>query len=198
MEKIFSYFILGKGHAQAALSLWNNMLEPVGAKQTAWHINETLSCPSDQFPYIFTKNNSGKALAEHQRITVPLRTPASNKPTNRLSSVVTTAKPAMSTSHHHKKHKHEKSDSEWTIMSFAVVAGVFLLLLIILTLAVSKRQNIRVFLHGAGRRHLNGFTNPSYPEDSDEIEIWNRSTGKSMSPINQSIPKTHGTRVLLE
>jgi len=57
----FSYFapdcfhFSGKGHSQAALSLWNNMLEPVGAKQWAWHMGESLKCPSAEFPYIFTK-----------------------------------------------------------------------------------------------------------------------------------------------
>lgn len=190
--------ILGKGHAQAALSLWNNMLEPVGAKQTAWHINETLSCPSDIHPYIFTKNNSAQALAEYQRSTIPIGTAAATKPTNRQSSVAPTGKPVVSTSRHHKKHKHEKSESEWTIMTFVVAVGIFCLLLIILTLIVSKRQKIRVMLHGAGRRHLNGFTNPNDLEDKDEVEIWNRSTVKSTPVINQSLPKTHGTRVILD
>ncbi|CAF4476104.1 unnamed protein product, partial [Didymodactylos carnosus] len=48
----FSYFapdcfhFSGKGHSAAALSIWNNMLEPVGEKQTFWHVDEELACPT--------------------------------------------------------------------------------------------------------------------------------------------------------
>ncbi|CAF3349166.1 unnamed protein product [Rotaria sp. Silwood2] len=62
----FTYFapdcfhFSGKGHARAALSLWNNMLEPVGEKQWSWHEGENLKCPTEQNPYFFTSVNSPK------------------------------------------------------------------------------------------------------------------------------------------
>ncbi|CAF3893221.1 unnamed protein product [Rotaria sp. Silwood1] len=60
----FSYFapdcfhLSGKGHAVAALSLWNNMFEPVGKKKTAWHNGEPFECPTEEHPYIYTWKNS--------------------------------------------------------------------------------------------------------------------------------------------
>jgi len=187
----FSYFapdcfhFSGKGHAQAGLSLWNNMLEPVGAKQWAWHMGETLNCPTAEHPYIFTKKNSAKALEEYQQTTTASAAPSrsSNKPD------VSTAK------HHKKHHKHHKSDSSFSKMHLAALAGLFLIIIILLIVAITKRQKIRVFVHGAGRRHLKGFTNP---DDSDDVEIWNRSNVKSNISLNDDIPKTHGTRISFE
>ncbi|CAF0892438.1 unnamed protein product [Adineta ricciae] len=60
----FSYFapdcfhFSAKGHSVAALSLWNNMFEPIGAKKTSWHQGEPLECPTQDHPYIFTSKNS--------------------------------------------------------------------------------------------------------------------------------------------
>ncbi|CAF1270675.1 unnamed protein product, partial [Didymodactylos carnosus] len=60
----FSYFapdcfhFSGKGHSITALSLWNNMLEPVEQKQTFWHKGEALECPTEEHPYFFTSKNS--------------------------------------------------------------------------------------------------------------------------------------------
>lgn len=52
-------FHLGiKGHAIAAKELWNNMMEPVGSKRTNWDFDEPLLCPTKDYPYIFTNNNS--------------------------------------------------------------------------------------------------------------------------------------------
>jgi len=50
-----------RAHAEMAIALWNNMLEPVGRKQT--HNNFTydrskIHCPSKVSPFIFTKINS--------------------------------------------------------------------------------------------------------------------------------------------
>ena len=53
--------IFGKGYSLAALSLWNNMLEAIGGKRWSWHINESLKCPTEKHPYIFTSNNSAMA-----------------------------------------------------------------------------------------------------------------------------------------
>ncbi|KAG2467802.1 PLB1 Phospholipase, partial [Polypterus senegalus] len=50
-----------RGHAMMAISLWNNMLEPVGQK-TAFnnftYERRRLKCPSQVKPYFFTKRNS--------------------------------------------------------------------------------------------------------------------------------------------
>ncbi len=184
---------LGKGHSQAALSLWNNMLEPVGAKQWAWHIGETLKCPTDQYPYIFTNKNSAKAFEEYQNSTATIVT------TNRLTSV--SSEPMSSTTQQHKRRKHHHksdSDSSFSKMQLAVMAGFFFLILILLIMGITKRQQIRVYIHKKGRRHLNGFENPQYPDESDEVEIWNRSNTKSNVSVNNDIPKSHGTRISFE
>lgn len=61
---VTSYFGLdclhfsASGHAAAALALWRNMLEPFGSKTKTWGDQETLKCPSEDKPYIFTKINS--------------------------------------------------------------------------------------------------------------------------------------------
>jgi hypothetical protein len=177
---------LGKGHSQAALSLWNNMLEPVGGKQWAWHMGETLKCPTEEYPYIFTKNNSAKALAEYKN----------TSPSTAAATQRTTMADSSST-RHHKKHKHDKSDSMDKI-KYAAYAGFFFLILVLLIVSIKKRQQIRVFVHGAGRRHIDGFNNPQYPDDSD-VEIWNRLNSKSTGSLNNDkIPKTHGTRISFE
>ncbi|XP_068728494.1 phospholipase B1, membrane-associated-like [Montipora capricornis] len=52
------------GHAAAALALWRNMLEPVGSKTKAWGDQETLKCPSEDKPYLFTRRNSEMVLSD--------------------------------------------------------------------------------------------------------------------------------------
>ncbi|KZC13787.1 Phospholipase B1, membrane-associated [Dufourea novaeangliae] len=49
-----------KGHALGANLLWNNMLEPVGNKTNHGlpEIFETVLCPNEEAPYIFTNVNS--------------------------------------------------------------------------------------------------------------------------------------------
>jgi len=50
-----------RGHAEMALALWNNMLEPVGKKQTFNNFTydrSKIHCPSEAQPFIFTKVNS--------------------------------------------------------------------------------------------------------------------------------------------
>ncbi|XP_041469355.1 phospholipase B1, membrane-associated-like [Lytechinus variegatus] len=61
----FSYFapdcfhLSAKGHAQGGLELWKNMIEPVGGKATTWSPDKiNVTCPSSEFPYIFTNVNS--------------------------------------------------------------------------------------------------------------------------------------------
>ncbi|XP_013011149.2 phospholipase B1, membrane-associated isoform X1 [Cavia porcellus] len=50
-----------RGHAEMAIALWNNMLEPVGHKTTFnnFTYNRTkLKCPSTESPYLYTLQNS--------------------------------------------------------------------------------------------------------------------------------------------
>ncbi|CAF2407049.1 unnamed protein product [Rotaria sp. Silwood2] len=201
-EVDFSYFapdcfhFSGKGHSQAALSLWNNMLEPVGAKQWFWHINETLTCPTEQYPYIFTSNNSGGALEEYRRSTMPQATHRTSFMSSG-SSDSSSLKPTDRTTKHHKHHK-SSSDSSFSKMQLVVFTSFFLLIMILLIVAITKRQQIRVFIHGAGRHHINGFSDPKYPDENDEVEVWNRLNLKSNFSINNDIPKTHGTRINFE
>merc|ERR1711916_46863 len=53
-----------KAHDAAAVALWNNMIEPIGLKRTAWTPGEQFECPNKALPYFYTKQNSGPKLAE--------------------------------------------------------------------------------------------------------------------------------------
>ena len=48
----------GKGHAYAAVSLWNNMFEPVGRKSQFIEANARIICPNEEHPFLFTNMNS--------------------------------------------------------------------------------------------------------------------------------------------
>uniref|UniRef100_A0A2D4JY02 Phospholipase B1, membrane-associated n=2 Tax=Micrurus paraensis TaxID=1970185 RepID=A0A2D4JY02_9SAUR len=50
-----------RAHAEMAVALWNNMLEPVGYKQPYKHFTKEklkLKCPTSEYPYLFTTRNS--------------------------------------------------------------------------------------------------------------------------------------------
>ncbi|XP_008564631.1 PREDICTED: phospholipase B1, membrane-associated [Galeopterus variegatus] len=55
------FYFSERGHAQMAIALWNNMLEPVGRKTTFnnfSHSRAQLKCPSPENPYLYTLRNS--------------------------------------------------------------------------------------------------------------------------------------------
>ncbi|XP_078473171.1 phospholipase B1, membrane-associated-like [Lampetra planeri] len=55
-----------KGHESFTSALWNNMMEPEGAKTVLaqlTHPPPQLVCPSEESPYIYTRQNSGTAAA---------------------------------------------------------------------------------------------------------------------------------------
>lgn len=55
------FHISDRAHAEMAIALWNNMLEPVGRKQTYNNFTydrSKINCPSEANPFIFTKINS--------------------------------------------------------------------------------------------------------------------------------------------
>ncbi|GFR84323.1 phospholipase B1, membrane-associated [Elysia marginata] len=62
-----------KGQASAGLNLYNNMLQPVGHKSTQWTGSQKLLCPSSQFPYFATRNNS-RAMLKYWRDGEPIVT----------------------------------------------------------------------------------------------------------------------------
>ncbi|XP_053057042.1 phospholipase B1, membrane-associated isoform X3 [Acinonyx jubatus] len=58
-----------RGHAEMAIALWNNMLEPVGHKTTSnnfTHSRTKLKCPSPESPYLHTLRNS-QLLQDHSK-----------------------------------------------------------------------------------------------------------------------------------
>ncbi|XP_070578244.1 phospholipase B1, membrane-associated-like [Ptychodera flava] len=63
-EPDYSYFapdcfhFSDKGHRDAAISLWNNMYEPVGTKARDWSPGATITCPDTAKPYFYTYKNS--------------------------------------------------------------------------------------------------------------------------------------------
>lgn len=47
-----------RGHATAGTSLWNNMIQPIGAKQTSWVVGQPADCLDPAAPFLKTKANS--------------------------------------------------------------------------------------------------------------------------------------------
>ncbi|KAM6973043.1 phospholipase B1, membrane-associated [Aplochiton taeniatus] len=74
-----------RGHADMAVAMWNNMLEPVGEKQTYNNFTNdrnSIKCPTADHPYIFTRVNSVPS--------VPMTTTTTNPTTTTLAPVQTT------------------------------------------------------------------------------------------------------------
>ncbi|XP_060115378.1 phospholipase B1, membrane-associated-like [Heteronotia binoei] len=67
-----------RGYASMATALWNNMLEPVGQKQSYNNFTyerSMLTCPTSEHPFLFTSRNSGwqssGSTSENNRAVVP-------------------------------------------------------------------------------------------------------------------------------
>uniref|UniRef100_UPI00398EC5B8 phospholipase B1, membrane-associated n=1 Tax=Pristiophorus japonicus TaxID=55135 RepID=UPI00398EC5B8 len=63
-----------RGHAEMAIGLWNNMLEPIGYKQNYnnfTHDRTKLKCPSSEAPYVFTRRNSAVQPEDTSRNPTP-------------------------------------------------------------------------------------------------------------------------------
>jgi len=54
-----------KTHEGVGISLWNNIIQPVGAKSTKWVPGVTVQCPTNARPYLFTNANSLALLANN-------------------------------------------------------------------------------------------------------------------------------------
>ncbi|XP_053538589.1 phospholipase B1, membrane-associated [Ictalurus punctatus] len=63
-----------RGHAEMAIALWNNMLEPVGSKQTYNNFTfdrSKIHCPSQDHPFIFTRLNSFNSEPVDPTVSIP-------------------------------------------------------------------------------------------------------------------------------
>ena len=52
-----------KGHLNAAVALWNNMLQPIGSKTEELSIDRPVLCPTAENPFFYTHKNSGRLSA---------------------------------------------------------------------------------------------------------------------------------------
>lgn len=91
----FRKSLLGKGHSQAAISLWNNLFEPVGNKRETWNTDEPVKCPTEDYPYIFTSKNSVKTANKLQ--TNNADQDADNVIVDNTTAIVSTANNGTST-----------------------------------------------------------------------------------------------------
>jgi hypothetical protein len=188
LRLINPYIHLGKGHSQAALSLWNNMLEPVGGKKSTWHMGETLKCPTKEYPYIFTSQNSPKALVETTMTQITTRIPA---------IISSTSNPDVNTTYYHRR---KKSNSDFLSNKMKLIAITSFLFIIVMLLiwGFTKRQNVRVFIPKKGRHRFDGIDNPQDADENDEYEVWSRSSSKSTYSDDNKKTTSHGTRISLE
>ncbi|XP_018599077.2 phospholipase B1, membrane-associated-like [Scleropages formosus] len=79
-----------RGHAEMAIALWNNMLEPVGRKQTFNNFTydrNKIKCPSEAQPYIYTRMNSLPS--------VPTATPAPSTPVITTTTLIPLCPPGL-------------------------------------------------------------------------------------------------------
>jgi hypothetical protein len=197
---------LGKGHSQAALSLWNNMLEPVGGKQSSWHAGQPLKCPTKKYPYIFTSKNSAKALDEFKLSTIvqttsaPIINNGTTSTTNRVvtfSGTVTSTDVMNTTAQYHHKHRKDKKSGSFSRMKLFVITGFILILILILILRFVRRRKARSRIPTNGDFGVLG-DSQSFDDQDDEVEIWSRPNTKSNFFDDDKTTKTHGARVIFD
>nr|XP_057947324.1 phospholipase B1, membrane-associated [Doryrhamphus excisus] len=86
-----------RGHADMAVAMWNNMLEPVGKKQTYNHFTNgrnRIKCPTEEHPYIFTKVNSLPSVDPTTPTTTSITTPTTTTITTITTPTTTTTSPS--------------------------------------------------------------------------------------------------------
>lgn len=57
-----------RGHGTAGTSLWNNMMQPEGKKQTSWVVGQPPECIDPNNPFLKTKVNSPKSFLKKNKI----------------------------------------------------------------------------------------------------------------------------------
>jgi len=214
---------LGKGHSQAALSLWNNMLERVGHKRWFWRLGEPLKCPTKEYPYIFTSKNSVKSSDEIKQTTnVPTITNNSNSTSevnitvnqtstvinnststygvsiivNQTSTVInnsTSNSEVNSTQGYRKHRKDKKSNSDSSFNKMKLFVITGFLLIIIMILIFGITRHRKQHTSVAQTESEN-CDYTNEDFDDDEV-IYSQSKTKSGYSNNNQIPETHGTRM---
>ncbi|CAG5125132.1 unnamed protein product, partial [Candidula unifasciata] len=53
-----------KGQQSVAEALWDNMIQPVGCKQTSWKHGYPITCPTEENPYLYTAKNSNSTRTQ--------------------------------------------------------------------------------------------------------------------------------------
>lgn len=187
--------MLGKGHSLAALSLWNNMLEPVGGKNWSWHIEQPLKCPTTAYPYIFTSKNSVEALKELGHATNVQITDHEITTTMNISTFDSNS--TYQSQHHYKHVKHQEvsSDSSFNKMKLITVISFSLIITTILITGIVRRRKTRILIPNNAQGHLDGINNVQYYDDNDEIEVWSRNSIKSVYFGNKETLKSYGQRI---
>nr|XP_009858789.1 phospholipase B1, membrane-associated-like [Ciona intestinalis] len=123
-----------KGHAMAAVNLWNNMMEPVGSKTTVWGITD-LKCPTQENPYIFTSKNSKPAIVPTDS---PTTTTTTTKPTTTKKPAATS--PAQTDPTVVCNETCSQVVPDWGI-ALLVVTGVALLLQMLVVICITSRKH---------------------------------------------------------
>jgi hypothetical protein len=187
---------LGKGHAQAALALWNNMFEPIGRKRWSWDTaDQSIVCPTDEHPYIFTWKNSPHALES---------LPSTSSTDNYVDMSI--YRDNVTDRHDHTLDRSMSSDSNvW--LKKTNLPMIVILLLIMITVAifiVTRRKRIHQWIASQHHHHhqqqpqqFERFHQPA-DDDDDDDEVWNHSNVKSDCFNHRPTTDTFGQRFSLE
>ncbi|KAL8576168.1 hypothetical protein ACOMHN_027823 [Nucella lapillus] len=113
-----------RGQAAAASALWNNMVEPVGQKRTAWTPAEAIECPTEAQPYFFTNKNSDM-MKQQQRDSGVHQTHHSSDP-NTLSAG-------------------EKGTRDSVVAAVTICVGLALTAFVVLIVVIQRRWRRRSY-----------------------------------------------------